>query len=107
MITVLLYIILGVQILGMLRELFGEKGSASGFIASLITIGSVVAALYFGGMTMFVIGVIWATGMLLGIIGSFINILTGNPAKGVVHFFYCSPMLVLMIIGLVQHWGTI
>lgn len=107
MITVLLYIILGVQILGMLRELFGEKGSASGFIASLITIGSVVAALYFGGMTLFVIGVIWATGMLLGIIGSFINIITGKLATGVVRFFYCSPMLVLMIIGLVQHWGTI
>lgn len=107
MITVLLYIILGVQILGMLRELFGKDGSATGFIASLITIGSVVAALYFGGMTLFVIGIIWATGMLLGIIGSFINILTGHPTKGIVHFFYCSPMLVLMIIGLVQHWGTI
>lgn len=50
MITVLLYIILGVQILGMLRELFGEKGSASGFAASLITIGSVVAALCYRKM---------------------------------------------------------
>lgn len=107
MITVLLYIILGVQILGMLRELFGEKGSATGFVASLITIGSVVAALYFGGMTMFVIGIIWATGMFLGVIGSLINLVTGQAIKGIVHFFYCTPMLVLMIIGLVQHWGTI
>lgn len=105
MITVLFFIILGVNILGILKELFGAKGTISGFIGSIIATGITSAALYFGGMAMFIIGIIMAVFFGFGSIINFWMSFSGK-LRPFFWFVYNTSMLVLMIIGLVHFWGT-
>lgn len=105
MITVLFFIILGLDIIGILKELFGAKGSITGFIGSLITTGITCAALYFGGMAMFVIGIIMSVFFGFGSILNFWMSLSGK-LRPFFWFVYNTSMLVLMIIALVHFWGT-
>lgn len=105
MITVLFFIILGLDIIGILKELFGAKGSITGFIGSLITTGITCAALYFGGMAMFVIGIIMSVFFGFGSILNFWMSLSGK-LRPFFWFVYNTSMLVLMIIALVNFWGT-
>lgn len=105
MITVLFFIILGLDIIGILKELFGAKGSITGFIGSLITTGITCVALYFGGMAMFVIGIIMSVFFGFGSILNFWMSLSGK-LRPFFWFVYNTSMLVLMIIALVHFWGT-
>lgn len=105
MITILFFIILGVDILYILKELFGSEGSISGLIGTLIATGVTSIALYFGGMTMFVIGIILSAGFGLGSICNFWMSFSGK-FKPFFSFVYNTAMLVLMIIALVKFWGT-
>lgn len=105
MITVLFFIILGLDIIGILKELFGKEGSITGLIGSVIATGITGAALYFGGMTMFVIGIIMC--VLMGF-GTLVNLFASFSGKirPFFWFIYNASMLVLMIIALVNFWGT-
>ena len=90
----------------LVKQLFGEKRSIPGVIFDVIEIGMCAFAISYGGILAFVIGIIVATLFLLIIGGGFLQMIMGKLV-GLFKFLAFIPMFVLLIIGLVQHWGMI
>ena len=90
----------------LVKQLFGEKGSIPVVIFDALEIGMCAFAISYGGFLAFVIGIIVATLFLLIIAGGFLQMITGKIV-GLFKFLAFIPMFVLLIIGLVQHWGMI
>ena len=88
------------------KQIFGEKGSIPVIIFDVLEIGMCAFAISYGGILAFVIGIIVATLFLLIIAGGFLQMITGEVV-GLFKFLAFIPMFVLLIIGLVQHWGMI
>ena len=87
-------------------QLFSKKGSIPVIIFDVLEIGMCAFAISYGGILGFVIGIIVAALFLLIIVGGFLQMIMGK-LSGLFKFLAFIPMFVLLIIGLVQHWGTI
>lgn len=94
------------ECIDLVKQLFGEKGSIPAVIFDVIEIGMCAFAISYGGILAFVIGIIVATLFLLIIGGGFLQMIMGKLV-GLFKFLAFIPMFVLLIIGLVQHWGMI
>lgn len=90
----------------LVRQIFGEKGSIPVVIFDVLEIGMCAFAISYGGILGFVIGIIVAALFILIIGGGFLQMIMGK-LSGLFKFLAFIPMFVLLIIGLVQHWGTI
>ena len=90
----------------LVKQIFGKKGNIPVAIFDALEIGMCAFAISYGGILAFVIGIIVATLFLLIIAGGFLQMITGKIV-GLFKFLAFIPMFVLLIIGLVQHWGMI
>lgn len=90
----------------LVKQLFGKNGSIPVVIFDVLEIGMCAFAISYGGILAFVIGIIVATLFLLIIGGGFLQMIMGKLV-GLFKFLAFIPMFVLLIIGLVQHWGMI
>jgi hypothetical protein len=88
------------------KQLFSDNGKAPLAIFDVLEIGMCAFAISHGGILAFVIGIIVAALFLLIIAGGFLQMIMGK-FTGLLKFLGFIPMFVLLIIGLVQHWGTI
>ena len=88
------------------KQLFSDNGSAPLAVFDVLEIGICAFAISHGGILAFVIGIIVAALFVLIIIGGFLQMIMGK-FTGLLKFLGFIPMFVLLIIGLVQHWGTI
>ena len=106
MLTTILTIFIVYESIDLVKQLFSEKGSIPVVIFDVLEIGMCAFAISYGGILAFVIGIIVATLFLLIIAGGFLQMIMGK-LSGLFRFLAFIPMFVLLIIGLVQHWGTI
>ena len=90
----------------LVKQIFSEKGSIPVVIFDALEIGMCAFAISYGGILAFVIGIIVAALFILIIGGGFLQMIMGK-LSGLFKFLAFIPMFVLLIIGLVQHWGTI
>lgn len=90
----------------LVKQLFGKNGSIPVVIFDVLEIGMCAFAISYGGILAFAIGIIVATLFLLIIGGGFLQMIMGKLV-GLFKFLAFIPMFVLLIIGLVQHWGMI
>ena len=106
MLATILTIFVIYESLDLVKQLFSEKGSIPVVIFDVLEIGMCAFAISYGGILAFVIGIIVAALFILIIGGGFLQMIMGK-LSGLFKFLTFIPMFVLLIIGLVQHWGTI
>lgn len=106
MLATILTIFVIYESLDLVKQLFSEKGSIPVVIFDVLEIGMCAFAISYGGILAFVIGIIVAALFILIIGGGFLQMIMGK-LSGLFKFLAFIPMFVLLIIGLVQHWGTI
>ena len=106
MLVTILTIFVIYESIDLVKQLFSEKGSIPVIIFDVLEIGMCAFAISYGGILGFVIGIIVAALFLLIIAGGFLQMIMGK-LSGLFKFLAFIPMFVLLIIGLVQHWGTI
>lgn len=106
MLTTILTIFAIYEGIDFVKQLFSEKGNIPAVIFDILEIGMCAIAISNGGILAFVIGIIVAALFVLIIVGGFLQMIMGK-ITGLFKFLAFIPMFVLLIIGLVQHWGTI
>lgn len=106
MLATILTIFVIYESIDFIKQIFSDNGNIPAVIFDLLEIGMCAFAISHGGILAFVIGIIVAVLFLLIIAGGFLQMIMGK-FTGLLKFFAFIPMFVLLIIGLVQHWGTI
>lgn len=106
MLATILTIFVIYESIDFVKQLFSDEGKILFVIFDLLEIGMCAFAISHGGILAFVIGIIVATLFLLIIAGGFLQMIMGK-ITGLLKFLAFIPMFVLLIISLVQHWGTI
>lgn len=106
MLATILTIFAVYEFIDLAKQIFSDEGKVAVILFDILEIGACALAISNGGIFAFVIGIIIATLFLLIIAGGFLTMIMGK-ISGLLKFVAFIPMFVLLIIGLVQHWGTI
>lgn len=106
MLATILTIFVIYESIDFVKQFFSDNGNIPAVIFDILEIGMCAFAISHGGILAFVIGIIVAALFVLIIVGGFLQMIMGK-ISGLFKFLAFIPMFVLLIIGLVQHWGTI
>lgn len=106
MLATILTIFVIYESIDFVKQIFSDNGNIPAIVFDVLEIGMCAFAISHGGILAFVIGIIVAVLFLLIIAGGFLQMIMGK-FTGFLKFLGFIPMFVLLIIGLVQHWGTI